>query len=184
MKNNDWALWQGYIMVDINTTAIKWTDNFTNQANLMLVTDVGLLSTDFSPTWLMWFLQTQAVGMRLVVRLQQHHLPGWSSRCICLLSGSGSVFTMGCQQGPLGWAWQLWLWLWLWWGYCGMGSIGLGDLTSAQLDGAVTAKTLTSVNDTSNSIAHWSSTTLSARQWGWPGIGSWAFSPQYWNDLM
>ena len=36
----------------------------------------------------------------LVVRLQQHLLPGRSSRCICLLGGSGSVFAMGCWQGP------------------------------------------------------------------------------------
>ena len=45
-----------------------------------------------------------------------------------------------------------------------MGSVGLGKLTSAQLDSAVAAKTSASINETSSSIAYWSSTTLSTRQ--------------------
>ena len=46
----------------------------------------------------------------------------------------------------------------------GMGFISLGKLTSTQLDGTVAAKTYPSINETSGSIAHQSSTTLSVRQ--------------------
>ena len=85
------------------------------------------------------------------------------------------------NRDPCGWAQLLQLWLWL--QPCGMGSIGLGGLTSVQLDSTAAAKTPTSMNKTIGSTACWSSITLFTRQQGWPGIGGWASSVQYCNAL-
>ena len=83
----------------------------------------------------------------------------------------------------LEWAQQLLLWLWLQWGSHGVGSVSLGKLISTQLEGTVAVRT-SSIKETSSSITHWSSTTLSDRWWGSSGIGSCAFSSQYWSTLV
>ena len=87
------------------------------------------------------------------------------------------------SRDPFGWACVLWLQLWLQlqWGSTRVGSASLGKVTSTQLEGAGVERT--SVKVTRDSIAHQSSNTLSTKWRGSPGIGSWAFSAQYWRAL-
>ena len=39
-ENNGWAAQQGYIMVNIDTTAMDWTDNLNNLANKTNLTNM------------------------------------------------------------------------------------------------------------------------------------------------
>ena len=86
---------------------------------------------------------------------------------------SASLVVMGQSMpwatdgDPLGWA----KWLLLWLQSCRTGFASLDKLTSTQLEGAVAAKTSSSVKETSGSITCQSSTTLSARWCGSLGIG-------------
>ena len=100
---------------------------------------------------------------------------GLSSDYSSIISWGGvvgtSIFAMAVDQlspqaanrDPLRQAWLLWLWLQLQQWSHGTGSIGLGELSSVQLDGAMATKNPISMNKTSSSIACWSSIMLFAR---------------------
>ena len=89
----------------------------------------------------------------------------------------GQLTPWATNRAPLRQAWQLLLWQQL--QSHGVGSNSLGRLTSTQLEGLAAAKTSSFIKETSGSIAHQSSTTLSARWHGWLGISGWALSTQY-----
>ena len=105
-----------------------------------------------------------------------------------------SILVVACSAVAVDWL-SLWatnreplgctqlLQLWPGWASHGTHSVSQGKVISIQLDGTAAAKTSTSLNKTSGSITHHSSITLLARQWGWPGIGSWIFSAQCCNAL-
>ena len=79
------------------------------------------------------------------------------------------------KNNPL--VWGLWLLLWL--HSPGEGSSFLEDVIITHLEGGMSSSTSALVNVVWGSIACHSSSTLSASQWGLPGVGGWAFSAQY-----
>ena len=71
----------------------------------------------------------------------------------------------------------------LWLCFLGVGFAILEDVILIHLEGRTSSNTSTSVNVVRGSIAHHSSSTLSASWWGSPGVGGWAFSPNVGGPL-
>ena len=66
------------------------------------------------------------------------------------------------------------------------GSVGSDvheDMILIQLEGRLSSRTSTSVNEVRGSMAHQNSSMLSTSWQDMPGIGGWAFSTHYWRAL-
>ena len=87
------------------------------------------------------------------------------------------------MNAPL--AWTLWLLLWLHSLVVGgsAGSTICKDVILTQVEGGLLSRISVFVNEVKGSIAHQSSSTLSANWQDSPGISGWAFSAQYPESL-
>ena len=71
-ENNSWVVQQGYIMVNIDTMVMEWTDSLTNLANKKNVTNmtdlINMTDKEHDICWL-HDLQTQGYNLKTMMPL-------------------------------------------------------------------------------------------------------------------
>ena len=96
---------------------------------------------------------------------------------VAVVCGTGCLLPQAANRDPLEWAQWVLLWLCSHW----MGSADLDEVIFTQLEDRASLRTSSFVKVVNGSTTCQSSSTLSAKWQDLLGIGSWAFSTQYWR---